>query len=383
MSVSVQKVYNKADSFVNLDYYSEGNHLDTYVVNHLKNQLVSVDKHKKYILERVIYDLEKGTDFKCKSSFKLLNHVKEEIIRINPEKLSDYIYYRYRYDVFPNSKEVDTYPPLLQIEPTSMCNYRCVFCFQTDEKLTKNSNNHMGHMSFELFKRIIDEIEGNVQGVTLASRGEPLINKYICEMLEYMKGKFLATKINTNGSLLTDKTIRSLLSSEINTIVFSADAASEALYSKLRVNGNLNKVLNNVRRFNEIKEKEFPNNRSITRVSGVYYDKNQNIEEMQNVWGGLVDQIAFVKYCPWSNIYQKSANNIKTPCSDLWRRMFVWWDGRCNPCDADYLTTLKIGKFPKNSIKEIWNGDIYKDIRELHCNSKRQKKNVCSKCSVI
>ena len=334
-------------------------------------------------MKRVISDLEKTPDFKCKSSFKLLNHVKQEIIRINPEKISDYLYYRYRYDVFPHSREIDTYPPLLQIEPTSMCNYRCVFCFQTDNKLTSKSNSHMGHMSLKLFKRIIDEIEGNVQGVTLASRGEPLINKYICEMLEYMKGKFLATKINTNGSLLTDKTIRSLLSSGINTIVFSADAASEDLYSKLRVNGNLNKVLNNVRRFNEIKDKEFPNNRSITRVSGVYYDKNQNIDEMHNVWGELVDQVAFVEYCPWTNIYQKSENNIKTPCSDLWRRMFVWWDGRCNPCDADYLSTLKIGSFPKNSIKEIWNSDIYKDIRQLHCNSKRQEKNVCSKCSVI
>ena len=60
----------------------------------------------------------------------------------------------------------------------------------------------MGQMSLPHFKNIIDDIEGNVQGVTLASRGEPLINKNICEMLEYIKGKFLATKINTNASLL-------------------------------------------------------------------------------------------------------------------------------------------------------------------------------------
>ncbi len=76
-------------------------------------------------------------------------------------------------------------------------------------------------------------------------------------------------------------------------------------------------------------------------------------------------------------------NDIKTPCSDLWRRMFVWWDGRCNPCDADYLSTLDIGRFPNKTVKEIWNGDKYNELRGLHCNSKRQEKTVCSKCAVI
>ena len=378
-----QKVYQKANSFIQLEDRSNGEIVVSDIISNIKHQLRVVDNNKRIILQRAVFDLEEKSNINNKETFKILDHVKEEIKRINPDKLTEYLYYRYRYDIFPHTREIDNYPPLVQIEPTSMCNYRCVFCFQTDKELTSKSNAHMGHMSLELFKKIIDEIEGNVQGVTLASRGEPFINKKICEMLEYMKGKFLATKINTNGSLLTDKIIRALLCSEINTIVFSADAASETLYSKLRVNGNLKKVLNNVRRFNEIKAKEYPKNRSITRVSGVYYDKNQNIDDMKSVWGELVDQIAFVEYCPWSNVYEKSANNIKTPCSDLWRRMFVWWDGRCNPCDADYLTTLDIGEFPKNTLNEIWNGSKYNELRELHCNSKRQEKNVCSKCSVI
>ena len=47
----------------------------------------------------------------------------------------------------------------------------------------------MGTMNLNLFKKIIDEIEGKVQFVTLASRGEPLVSKQINEMLKYTSGK--------------------------------------------------------------------------------------------------------------------------------------------------------------------------------------------------
>ena len=63
----------------------------------------------------------------------------------------------------------------------------------------------MGTMNLNLFKKIIDEIEGKVQFVTLASRGEPLVSKQINEMLKYTSGKFLNLKINTNASLLNEE----------------------------------------------------------------------------------------------------------------------------------------------------------------------------------
>ena len=60
-------------------------------------------------------------------------------------------------------------------------------------------------MKLDLFKKIIDEIEGKVQFVTLASRGEPLVSKDINEMIKYTSGKFLNLKINSNASLLNEE----------------------------------------------------------------------------------------------------------------------------------------------------------------------------------
>ena len=54
------------------------------------------------------------------------------------EKVPQYLYHRYRYEIFSQKKILDNYPPYLQIEPTSICNYRCVFCYQTDNVFNKN-----------------------------------------------------------------------------------------------------------------------------------------------------------------------------------------------------------------------------------------------------
>src|SRR5207247_4422898 len=64
------------------------------------------------------------------------------------------------------------------------------------------------------------------------SRGEPLACPLIKEMLSYLRGKFLALKMNTNASLLDEVKCHAILASEMNTLVFSADAAAEPAYSR-------------------------------------------------------------------------------------------------------------------------------------------------------
>jgi len=319
---------------------------------------------------------------KDEASFFLRQHVIEELSRLRDTEIVRYLEYRYKYDVFPVEKRVEEYPPLVQIEPSSICNFRCVFCYQTDERLTKKKNGHMGVMSIDLFKRIIDQLEGNVEAISLASRGEPTVNKQLPEMLQYLKGKFLAVKINTNASLLSESLCHAILESNIQTLVFSADAAEEPLYSKLRVQGNLDVVLKNVQRFNEIKLLHYPSSRLITRVSGVKYNSDQDLNSMESFWGEFVDQVVFVDYNPWENVYESKKTGIVDPCSDLWRRMFIWWDGLVAPCDVDYLTTLSQESVIEKSISEIWQGNMYEKLRKQHVKD-RACVEPCSRCTVV
>lgn len=310
-------------------------------------------------------------------------HILMEASRQKDEFLVRYLCARFRYDFFPKLKELGEYPPCVQIEPTSICNFRCVFCFQTDQKLTKPAEKHMGQMSLDMFKTIIDQLEGNVEFVTLASRGEPLLNRKLPEMLDYAKGKFLGFKINTNASHLNEANARMILESDISTLVFSADAGEKEVYESLRINGDFDKVMENIKNFNKLKVHEYPESRLLTRVSGVLFDKiKQDLDTHRNAWKDVVDQVAFVNYLPWENPYESDSNDIQDACSDLWRRMFIWWDGKANPCDVDYLSWLSVGSVNNHSISELWQSKGYESLRSLHTSGSRMEKVPCKSCFV-
>ncbi len=380
----MKNIYKKHNSFSNFRLSKENEFFDLNKIINILNLEIKREKNlsKKKIYEKLIFDLS-NNKIEKKTVFKLTPNVIEEIKTIDEKEIANYLYHRYRYEIFPQEKTLDDFPPYLQIEPTSICNYRCVFCYQTDNIFNKKSNNFMGHMTFETFKNIIDEIEGKVQFVSLASRGEPLMCKDIEKMLLYTKDKFLNLKINTNASMLTEKKIHAILQSGVKTLSFSADAADEKSYSKLRVNGNLNKILKNIQLFNEIRDKKYLSSKIITRVSGVKVSDQQNIDDMQKFWGSLVDQVAFVNYVPWENVYDSKLIEIPSPCSDLWRRMFIWWDGQANPCDVDYKSKLSLGEVKKKSISNIWKSKEYNELRKAHLNKNRSKVDPCNKCNVI
>ena len=380
--------YNKHNSFFSFSSINKEFNDDKIIkkINTLYKNKTGLDKintNDHLILDKTVQDLNLNSEQKKKSNFTLSKNVIDEILSLNENEILRYLVFRYKYEIFPLVKKLDKYPPYLQIEPSSICNYRCVFCFETDKTFTNKKNGFMGKMDINLFKNIIDQIHGNIEFISLASRGEPLANPDIPKMLEYCSNKFLNLKINTNASLLDEKKIHAILAGGVKTLVFSADAADEKLYSELRVNGDLKKVLKNIEKFQNIREKQYSKNSIITRVSGVKFNDKQNFDEMIKLWSGLVDQVAFVDYNPWENSYQKPSNDIQEPCSDLWRRMFIWWDGKINPCDVDYKSFLSVGNIKDNSISNLWLSKQYNEYREEHLNSNRKKIKPCNSCTVI
>ena len=380
------KTYDKQKSFVN--FYVTNSSSEAEVLNIVKKVLDEgkytngLNDYQKKIINNVKSDLNGKTKDR-KKIFKLTPNIIDEIKLIENQDIPKYLFHRYRYDVFPETYQVDDYPPYLQIEPTSFCNYRCVFCFQTNKDFTNRSNGYMGRMRLETFKYVIDQARDKIEFISLASRGDPLVSPNIVKMLEYTNNKFLNLKINTNASVLSEKKCHAILKSGVRTIVFSADAADAELYSKLRVNGKLEKVISNIQRFKNIREKHYSKNKIITRVSGVKVSDQQNFDEMQKVWSQLVDQVAFVDYCQWENVYKMNINEIKKPCSELWRRMYIWWDGKANPCEVDYRSKLSPGNLKNLNLSKLWNSSLYQSLRKKHLSSKRADVKPCDRCTVV
>ena len=335
-------------------------------------------KYKKIIIS----DLKK---FK-KLPIKINKHIELYVLKnkLNIEKIFNYVEFRFKFEQCGTEKINLGYPPYLLIEPVSSCNLRCPFCFQTDKSFTKKP--FMGVMDFEFFKEIIDEADKiGVGAITIASRGEPTMHKKFCEMLDYTaeKNNFFEVKINTNGSFLNEKICHAIFKNEITQIVISADHYEKAKFEKLRLNSKFDNIVNNVDLLYAIRKKFYPNSITEIRVSGIDAEKNLDKDKFRDFWIKRSDHVtASLPLERWDTYNNLKHSNINDPCENLWDRMYIWYDGKANPCDADYKSYLSYGNKKNSSIKEIWNSKIIKQLRNDHINNKRNCHNPCDRCGV-
>ena len=84
----------------------------------------------------------------------------------------------------------------------------------------------------------------------------------------------------------------------------------------------------------------------------------------------------------WDTYNNTEHLDINDPCENLWDRMYVWFDGKVNPCDADYKSYLSYGSSKEYSIKELWNNKIISNVRTKHSTENRNDVNPCDRCGV-
>ena len=309
------------------------------------------------------------------ADFRLSHQELDWMLRHPEDKWVDYLSYRYRFKVYPQLRKLTEFPLHLLIEPASICNLRCIMCYQTDEKFTRNKK-HMGLMPWELFTRIVDEAcENQCQAITLASRGEPTLHKEFGKMLRYLSdARIMDVKINTNATRLNEKLIHDILSSEVSELVFSIDASTKNTYESIRIHGNFDKVVANIEKYNDIRYKHYPKSPTVTRITGVKVNNDQDLEHMSYFWKQRVDHVVIKNAMPRWDTYENAEMNIDTPCTALWERVYVWFDGTINPCDVDYRSFLALGNIREISVREIWKSPAYNELRNKHEEKRRSEK---------
>lgn len=307
----------------------------------------------------------------------------DNFIRLQPqERWLKYLIYRYKFKVYPREHIVAEFPVYILLEPVSTCNLRCTMCFQIDKSFTRKP--YMGIMPLDFFKRMIDEaVEGGTCALTLASRGEPTMHPELAEMLGYASGKFFDLKLNTNATRLDEDLCHAILSSSVNEIVFSIDSHEKEIYENIRVRGVFEEVLENIVRFHKIRERDYPDSKLSTRVSGVKFRQDQDAEGFRKFWSDIVDHVVCVNIQNRWDTYNSPVNTeSEHPCKYLWERFYVWFDGTCNPCDVDYKSKLSPGSVCERSIRSVWHSDEFKKLREDHISGNRAKHIPCDRCGV-
>ena len=148
-NLNKQNTYNKHNSFFSFSSINKEFNEDkiTKKINTLHKSKIGLERinaKDHSILDTAVNDLNLNVNEKNKNNFSLSKNVIDEILSLKENEILRYLVFRYKYEIFPLIKRIDSYPPYLQIEPSSICNYRCVFCFETDTTFTNKKNGFMG-----------------------------------------------------------------------------------------------------------------------------------------------------------------------------------------------------------------------------------------------
>jgi hypothetical protein len=341
------------------------------------SQGVALSDEDGIILDNIIRALEVDN----KLPFAWTPQERDFIMKHDQSQWLDYLIYRYKFKLYPQQHHVSEFPFYLLIEPVSSCNLRCTMCFQSDRSFTRKP--FMGIMDMVLYRRIVDEAHaGGTRAVTLASRGEPTMHPQFSDMLQYATGKFLDFKVNTNATRLDEKMCHDILSSGVNELVFSIDSHVKEIYESIRLKGDFDEVQKNVERFHNIRSKYYPKSMLTTRVAGVRVREDQDPEGFVAFWSQYADHVGLKDALERWDTYQNDPIPLDHACHNLWERMYVWFDGTSNVCDADYKSKLSPGNVVDQSLASIWTGEAYTKMREAHLAGQRDNYLPCDRCGV-
>lgn len=284
-------------------------------------------------------------------------------------------------------------PRMLSVEPTSRCNLNCPFCLVGMQNSLPSTEHDllprgMGFMEMGLYRKIVgDAVAFGIRKMQLHFQGEPLLHRELPEMVRLAKRAGMLTQLFTNGLPLTEGTAERLLDAGLDILRFSVDGATEATYQRNRVGGTFERAYRNMKMMGE---------KARARRSPIHLEwqvialRNNEHEiglarEMAVAIGFhfLVKPFAVTdaSLVPLNPEYQRKLH-IK-PCQDIYRAIFVYWNGDVVPCCYDQEGKAIVGNLATRTLREIWDGPAYVELRRRIDNAYRrpdEEPALCKSC---
>jgi len=267
----------------------------------------------------------------------------------------------------------------IYVEPTNACNYECIMCHH------KNLKRKQGFMSFDLYKKVVQEaLDNNVKIIRLSVFGEPLLHPNFIDMINYAERRGMSIDFFSNASLLDSKKSRELLKTKIKNYIFSFEGATKQTYEKVMKGGNFERSIKNIEEFLRIR-KELKSKAFVTIYSLYMSETSNEINKLIEMWKNKVDAIGISKTIDYAGKVEKrfdqSLHKRRFPCVSLWDNPVILWNGDVTVCCVDFEGELVVGNIKNQSLKKIWRGSEIGNLRKIHINRDFRKIPICYKCN--
>jgi MoaA/NifB/PqqE/SkfB family radical SAM enzyme len=299
-------------------------------------------------------------------------------------------------------------PDELYLEVTNRCNLRCTTCPQSwgmpedSADLTVDRTNY-----------VLEQLP-DVRRVVLHGIGEPTLNPALPDLVAAVKARGAYALFNTNGLLLRGKRLEALVSSGLDEVRVSVDAATPETYRLVRGADGFSRIIANVKSLAATKARlgratprvslwmtglktniaELPDLVRVAAESGIaevylqrlVYSGRGRAKEDEALYGRLDERersslaraqdLAVelgVTLRGSSEALPDAGDNMRVAawraCRRPWSLVYITANGNVLPCciapftDAPYAGIV-LGNAFRESLEEIWNGPRYRRWRE-------------------
>jgi len=289
-------------------------------------------------------------------------------------------------------------PISISIEPTTSCNLRCPECPSGLRSFTRPT----GMLTFEIFKKAIDELKHDLLYLILYFQGEPYLNRSFFEFVNYASKQNIYTSTSTNAHYLDDVNSRKTVESGLDRLIISIDGATQETYEQYRVGGSLTKVIDGTKNIVKWKKElnsktpqlvfQFlvvkPNEHQVAEVKKLANElgvdkvafKTAQIYDYQNGSPLIPENEKFSRYRKKNNGHYSIKNKLLNQCWKMWHSCVMTWDGKITPCCFDKDASHQFGNITDASFSEIWKNQKYSQFRRAILKS-RKEIDICQNCT--
>lgn len=301
-------------------------------------------------------------------------------------------------------------PLCVSIEPTNLCNFKCVMCFHGNNEYA-NGAKPLKNMEWSIFQKTLEDLDRwtdsaseKIKLLKLYSLGEPLVNPRLCDMVKAVREKDVAEQIEitTNASLLRKEVSEKLveygldiirvsiygIEEERNKYITKSSCTPSEIWENVRFLYECREAAGKgkpkiyVKMFNEGERinKEFTQRyKDIADVVGIDEVFNVDVGEGNDVFENYYDKEAVKEH---QNSLESNIFKEKRACRYPFTHMTVRNDGTVVSCCSDWLKELNLGNIKDHTLEEIWESRSLYDLRLKMLQSKGQCFKACRVCEI-
>jgi radical SAM protein with 4Fe4S-binding SPASM domain len=225
-----------------------------------------------------------------------------------------------------------------------------------------------------------------LQVIWLWTWGEPFLNKNIYKMISLAREKNIVVMSSTNGNLRwDDRELEELVKSGLSMLIVAVDGMDQESYSKYRIQGKLDHVLENIKRLVDTKKRLGSTAPLINMRMLVMGHNEHQTEDFAALGKSMgVDIISYKTMCNYRDGNQNADfptnkkflrydfDKLNDPdfiedkcyCYRPWRRLEIFADGAVTPCEFDLDREYLLGRLDDDiPLTTLWNNSVMKGFR--------------------